>query len=140
MYETIVVGTDGSETARAAVSHAAALAQMSGAVLHVVCAYKTVIAGGLAPEAAAHYDPQAEAEQVLEQVQSELAGDGLRVETHAVPGAAAESLCEVADRTEASLIVVGSRGMTSARRFVLGSVPNRVSHSACRNVLIVHTN
>jgi nucleotide-binding universal stress UspA family protein len=139
MYESIIVGTDGSQSARGAVNHAARLAATTGAKLRVVCAYQPVVAGGLAPEAMAHYDPHAEAERILSETCREISGNGVDVEGHAVPGSAADALIDVADTHDASLIVVGSRGMTSARRFVLGSVPNRVSHNACRSVLIVHT-
>ena len=54
-------------------------------------------------------------------------------------GDAADALISVAEDTGADCIVVGSRGMSSATRFVLGSVPNRVSHHAPCDVLIVHT-
>jgi nucleotide-binding universal stress UspA family protein len=37
------------------------------------------------------------------------------------------------------LVVVGNRGMTGMRRFVLGSVPNKVAHSCSASVLIVNT-
>jgi nucleotide-binding universal stress UspA family protein len=47
-------------------------------------------------------------------------------------------LCDVAANVRADLIVVGSRGMTGARR-VLGSVPNSVAHNATCSVLIVQT-
>jgi len=40
---------------------------------------------------------------------------------------------------EADLIVVGNRGMTGARRFVLGSVPNKLSHNSPASLLIVDT-
>ena len=51
----------------------------------------------------------------------------------------ADALIEVAEQVGATLIVVGNRGMHSARRFVLGNVPNKVSHRARCNVLIVAT-
>lgn len=59
--------------------------------------------------------------------------------TVAVAGSAAEVLLSVAAETHADLIVVGNRGMTGAQRFLLGSVPSRVSHHAPCSVLIVHT-
>jgi nucleotide-binding universal stress UspA family protein len=48
-------------------------------------------------------------------------------------------LVRIADEQVAQMIVLGNRGMTGARR-VLGSVPNRVSHHAPCDVLIVTTN
>ena len=54
-------------------------------------------------------------------------------------GDAADMLVEAAEDTGADLIVVGSKGMTSATRFVLGNVPNKVSHHAPCSVLIIRT-
>jgi nucleotide-binding universal stress UspA family protein len=45
----------------------------------------------------------------------------------------------VAETEGADLIVVGNKGMTGARRFLLGNVPNKVSHHAPCSVLIVRT-
>ncbi len=46
---------------------------------------------------------------------------------------------DVAEEREAGLIVVGNKGMTGAKRFLLGSVPNKVSHHAPCSVLIIRT-
>jgi nucleotide-binding universal stress UspA family protein len=62
-----------------------------------------------------------------------------RVETFARQGDAADAILDVAEEQRADLIVVGNRGMTGAKRFLLGSVPNRVSHHAPCSVLIVRT-
>ena len=48
-------------------------------------------------------------------------------------------ICEVAEKEGVDLIVVGNKGMTGAKRFLLGSVPNQVSHHSPCNVLIVKT-
>jgi nucleotide-binding universal stress UspA family protein len=60
-------------------------------------------------------------------------------ETHQLPGDAADALLDVAEQVGADLLVVGNRGMTGARRFVLGSVPNEVSHHSPCSLLIVDT-
>ena len=61
------------------------------------------------------------------------------VRTRVGKGDPAEMLIEAAEDTGGDLIVVGSKGMASASRFVLGSVPNKVSHHAPCDVIIVHT-
>ena len=61
------------------------------------------------------------------------------MQTHAIEGEPAEAILDAAEKTEADLIVVGNKGMTGARRFLLGSVPNNVSHHAPCSVLIVRT-
>ena len=64
---------------------------------------------------------------------------GVEVETFAREGAPADAILDVAEERDADLIIVGNKGMTGARRFLLGSVPNRVSHHAPCSVLIVRT-
>jgi nucleotide-binding universal stress UspA family protein len=63
----------------------------------------------------------------------------VRVERFARPGDAADAILDVAEEQRCDLIVVGNRGMTGAKRFLLGSVPNKVSHHAPCSVLIVRT-
>ena len=54
-------------------------------------------------------------------------------------GDAADAIVDVAEEQRCDLIVVGNKGMTGAKRFLLGSVPNKVSHHAPCSVLIVRT-
>jgi nucleotide-binding universal stress UspA family protein len=76
---------------------------------------------------------------VLQRARETARGGGsVEVEVHAPKGDAADSLIKAAKEHDADLIVLGSRGMQGARR-VLGSVPNKVSHNAPCDVLIVHT-
>jgi nucleotide-binding universal stress UspA family protein len=144
MTDSIVVGTDGSATAKRAVREAIRLAKALGGEIHIVSAYEPMrgarIAG--APEAAAKVWaplPDAEVDAILDEAAAAARLDGARVRTHAVHNSPAEALLEVAGEVGASLIVVGSKGMHGARRLVLGSVPNTVSHRAGCNVLIVAT-
>ncbi len=62
---------------------------------------------------------------------------GSRCRPIPVEGAPSEAILSVAEETKADLIVVGNKGMTGARRFLLGSVPNNVSHHAPCSVIIV---
>src|ERR671924_634673 len=89
MIKSMLVATDGSETAGKAVSEAAEIAAAAGARVHVMTAYQPLRA-------------------------------------------------KVASRGTV-LVVVGNKGLRGARRFLLGSVPGKVSHHAPCSVLIVHT-
>lgn len=144
-YRNVVVGTDGSETASAAVRHAAQLAKAFGARLTVVTAYAQTPGAGA--DAA---DVPDELRWMVTDVvgAEERAGAGKTVatevgltdvRTRVGKGDPAEMLIEAAEDTGGDLIVVGSKGMASASRFVLGSVPNKVSHHAPCDVIIVHT-
>jgi nucleotide-binding universal stress UspA family protein len=54
-------------------------------------------------------------------------------------GDPANALLETAERVGADLLVIGNKGMSGVRRFVLGSVPNKISHHCPCSLLIVHT-
>ena len=144
MAEAIVVGTDGSETAKRAVEEAVRLAGALGAEVHVVSAFEPLrgakIAG--APEGAAKVWqplPDSHVESTLSQAAAGVRMKNIEVTTHAIEKDPADALLEVADKVGADMIVVGNKGMHSASRFVLGNVPNKVSHRARCNVLIVST-
>ncbi|HUI47428.1 MAG TPA: universal stress protein [Acidimicrobiia bacterium] len=149
MFDVIVVGTDGSESAGVAVEHAADLALMKGGILHIVSAYRPVSLGSVAMAASAGASPidvdqvnrgvAAEGELVCEHAAEAARRRGVKVEVHAVPGEPADVLIGVAQEVGADVLVVGNRGMSGARRFVLGSVPNKVSHHCPCSLLIVDT-
>lgn len=114
MYKRIVAGTDLSTTAKYATDRAAALAKKLGAELYLVHA-------GTDSDAPA-----------------ELAGE-YGAEAVVAPGNPADVLITQTETLGADLLVVGSVGMSGARRFLLGSVPNKVSHHAGTDLLIVKT-
>jgi nucleotide-binding universal stress UspA family protein len=145
-YRNVVVGTDGSETAELAVRSAAELAAAFGARLTVVTAFTP------RPEEEAKRVQEApedvrwaitdatSAEEHARQARTIARDMGvedvvLRVDS----GDPASLLIDAANDSGADVIVVGSKGMTSAKRFVLGSVPNKVSHHAPCDVAIIHT-
>lgn len=144
MFESIVVGTDGSPTADEAVRQAATIARLSGGRVHVVSAYRTLesyaaAAEALPPNVHDLIDPVGMAGKVLADAAAKVAAEGVLCEVHARPGDAATALLDVAGEQSADLIVVGNKGMHSKARFLLGSVPNKVSHHADCAVLIART-
>jgi nucleotide-binding universal stress UspA family protein len=146
MFKKIVVGTDGSDTAREAVRQAVDLAKSVGATVNVVSAYRPVDAGRLRRERQEipedlkwMINPREDVEALLREVTDEAKESGVSIEGFAREGEPADALIDVAEEEDADLIVVGNRGMTGASRFVLGSVPNKVSHHAPCSVMIVRT-
>jgi nucleotide-binding universal stress UspA family protein len=146
-YRSIVVGTDGSETANLAVRHAAELAKAFGSKLTIITAFTPQ--GGDAVARAQHEVPHdlqwmlTDSAQADDRAQSGAAAakaigaPEVRIRTGS--GDPAGVLLEIADEISADLIVVGSRGMTSTSRFLLGSVPNKISHHAPCDLVIVRT-
>lgn len=146
MFKSIVVGTDGSETASEAVSEAVALAQAVGASLEIVSAYEPVPAQRLreerreAPEDLQWaINARSEVDAMLADAAEPARQAGITVNVYARQGDPADAILDVAEEREADLIVVGNKGMTGAKRFLLGSVPNKVSHHAPCSVLIIRT-
>ena len=146
-YRNVLVGTDGSASAERAVEHAAAIARAFGARLTILTAFSPHAAQDIQR---AQSEAPAELRWMLtDAAQAEdkaVAGKALadrhglkNVRTRVFRGDPAEALVETADEVGADVIVVGSKGMTGTGRFLLGSVPNRVSHHAPCDVLIVHT-
>lgn len=161
-YKGILVGTDGSPTATRAVEEAAGLAAALGITPLIVCAYEPPSEEELKRLRSDPNDPVAQwkagrtqretpdefrwriaaasqAEDILERAQEHASKAGATAETRAVEGSPAEALISLAEKEGFDLIVVGSVGMTGAKRFKLGNVPHRVSHHAPTDVLILRT-
>jgi nucleotide-binding universal stress UspA family protein len=146
MFRSIVVGTDGSETAKQAVVQAAELAKSIGATIHLVSAYEPVPDQRLRDEALQAPDDlqwmvnqREDVDATLEEAATVIREAGIGVDIYARQGDPADSILDVAEEREADLIIVGNKGMTGAKRFLLGSVPNKVSHHAPCSVLIIRT-
>jgi nucleotide-binding universal stress UspA family protein len=149
VFGTIVVGTDGSSTAEKAVDVAGDLARLCGAELHVVTAYRPVRSavlagvgamGGAVPAPALFGDDErVAAEEVVRRAWQRLAQTGVSAKPSARLGEPADALLAIAEELDADLLVVGNRGMTGVRRYLLGSVADRVAHHASCSVHIVHT-
>lgn len=146
MFTRIVVGTDGSDTAAQAVGQAIELAKLTGAQLSIVSAYSPASVRRTQAEqqeapADVQYElgPREEVNFTLDAAAAEAKEAGIEVQTHPVEADPADAILNVAEEVKADLIVVGNKGMTGARRYLLGSVPNNVSHHAPCSVLIART-
>jgi nucleotide-binding universal stress UspA family protein len=134
----IVVGVDGSGTAKKAAESARDLAAALGASLHVVSAFDSdrteVFGSGSDRWIVSDADA---AEQVARTVAESLGRD-ITVTYSAARGRPADALIKEAVRMEARIIVVGNRRMQGIGR-VLGSVANSVAHNAPCDVYIANT-
>jgi nucleotide-binding universal stress UspA family protein len=146
MFGSIVVGTDGSETAREAVRQATELANSVGGSIDLVSAYEPVSSSRLREERRDvpedlewMINPREDVEATLKEAAEQIKESGVQVETYAREGDPADAILDVAEEEKADLIVVGNKGMTGAKRFLLGSVPNKVSHHAPCSVMIIRT-
>jgi nucleotide-binding universal stress UspA family protein len=145
-YQHVLVGTDGSASATEAVRHAGSLAAAFGAKLTIVTAFDPD------PERAARTRSETPEDLQWTVTDSALATEraaagravareagATDVDIYVEAGDPADIVTGTADLRGADVIVVGSKGMTSATRFLVGSVPNKISHHAPCDVIIVHT-
>ena len=146
MFQSIVVGTDGSETAGEAVREAIELANSIGASIELVSAYEPVSKERLRDESRQApedlqwmVNPREDVEATLREASERIEAAGVSVNTYAREGDPADAILDVEEERGADLIVVGNKGMTGAKRFLLGSVPNKGSHHAPCSVLIIRT-
>ena len=84
-------------------------------------------------------NPREDVDATLRDAADTVREAGVEVETFGREGDPADAILDVAEERNAGLIVVGNKGMTGAKRFLLGSVPNKVSHHAPCSVLIIRT-
>jgi nucleotide-binding universal stress UspA family protein/nitrite reductase/ring-hydroxylating ferredoxin subunit len=126
-YRTIVVGTDGSETATRAVDKATRLAKHVDGRLVIVCATSNI---GLHDYAA---------EKILTEAAARVEGNGVRATPLFREGHPERVIVDLAGENDADLIVIGNVGMGKARRFRMGPIPERIATGAPCDVLIVFT-
>ena len=123
MYQRILVGTDGSDTAAKAVARAVDLAATTGATL-------TIMTAGRGEKGQAVVDAAA----------ADHADSGVEIDTLVVDAEPVSALIDAAKAEGYDLVVVGNKGMTGPTRFFrVGAVPNKLSHHLPSSMLIVRT-
>lgn len=146
MYTNIVVGTDGSVSAQAAVKAAGEIARkFDVGKIHVVAGYRPIspaelnhVAHELPNEYRESLTPDMPGTSLVDDATTALRTMNVEVTGHPVANSGAEAILDVADDVGADLIVVGSRGNGVSKRLLRGSVSTKVAHHAPCNVMIVH--
>jgi nucleotide-binding universal stress UspA family protein len=146
-YQTIVVGTDGSDSSYRAVDKAAAVAADSGATLVIACAYEPAsqrevdhAQDELGKDVAYQVVGSAPAEDTVRTASERAVRQGAqKVETVIVVGEPVPTLTHLVRERNADLLVVGNRGLNTLAGRILGSVPSEVARKSGVDVLIVHT-
>jgi nucleotide-binding universal stress UspA family protein len=134
---TIVLGYDGSGCANCALREALALAGQLGDRLVVAYAYE--------PPGRRYGDELAAHREALEEIGEKGTGEALRkaraagveAEAELLDAKPAEGLSELARRTDARMIVVGTQGEGPLRSAILGSTPHKLLQLSERPVLAV---
>jgi len=134
----ILIGTDGSPGARAAVAYGAALAERLGAEVLLASVRPAPSAVLGAPHYQQHLHTQlARVRSALDDARAELENRGLDTDAEVLEGSPGEELLRLAAAREADLVVLGSRGRGPLRAALLGSVSAAVVAAAPVPVLVV---
>ena len=143
-YQTIVVGTDGSDSSLRAVDKAGQIAAGSGAKVVVATAYfpqsEDQRAADVLKDEGYKMSGNAPIYAILREAKDRAAAAGAtNVEEKAVVGAPVDALVDLAAEVNADLLVVGNVGLSTIAGRLLGSVPANVARRSKTDVLIVHT-
>lgn len=146
-YQTVVVGTDGSDSSYLAVDRAARIAADADATLVIACAYHparaedvTRAADELGADVAYQVVGSTPAEDSVRTAAERAKKQGVtKIDTVVVDGDPVPTLTKVVEERDADLLVVGNRGLNTLAGRILGSVPSEAARKSKVDVLIVHT-
>jgi nucleotide-binding universal stress UspA family protein len=142
-YQTVIVGTDGSDSSLRAVDRASQIATGAHAKLIIATAYFPTTDDVRAVDALTNGDPTADDASIyaiLRAARDRAQAAGAdNVEEKAIVGMPVDSLVDLVDKVNADLLVVGNFGMSTIAGRLLGSVPVNIARGAKTDVLIVHT-
>ncbi|HBC93441.1 MAG TPA: universal stress protein [Pelotomaculum sp.] len=135
MYKKILIPVDGSEKASLAARQAAELASILGSevtLFHVVPILPVDRFRSIVIE-----ESRLQGKELLEQVRKELDEFNITIDTDMVPGHPADAICLKARVDKYDLIIMGSRGLSGVKGYLMGSVSSAVTRYAPCSVLIV---
>ena len=143
MFSKILVGVDGSPFAEKALKYAVDLAKKYNAkliVIHVVLRRFYAVApseAGVLATTVFVKEMETEGKEIISKAESHVKGESVEYECRLIQGVPAEEIIKLAQTEKVDLIIMGSRGLTEVRAFLLGSVSDKVSHHAKCPTLIV---
>ena len=143
-YQTVVVGTDGSESSLRAVDRAGEVAAESNAKLFIATGYfppsDDLRAADVLKDEGYKVRGNAPIYAMLREARDRAKAAGAKnIEERPIQGAAVDALVDLTEEVKADLLVVGNVGLGSVLGRVFGSIPANVSRRAKTDVLIVHT-
>lgn len=144
MYRKILVPLDGSTLAEAALPHAEAIAKSEGAEIILLRVPIFPASGFFASEPSLamkiHEQEQAEAVNYINAKMQELKKDNIKVSVVTQDGAVPDTILAVAEETHADMIAMSTHGRTGVKRWLMGSVADKVIHHAHIPVMLIHPN
>ena len=132
MYEKILVPLDGSKLAEVALPHANELARKLGSKITLV---SVLPVGSESDDNKYHHSHRFYMQEMVKTIKQQA----INVESVILTGAPAEEIVNYADREDISLIVMGTRGQSGIKRWVLGSIADKVVSATTRPVALITT-
>jgi nucleotide-binding universal stress UspA family protein len=144
MYKKILVPLDGSPLAEAVLPHAEALAKSEGAEI-------ILLRVALTPDEGVFIHNPALAKTIIKEIEEEtedymeaevakLKQEGIRVSGITRDGFVPDTILDVAEETHADVIAMSTHGRTGVKRWLLGSVADRIVHYSHVPVMLIHPN
>ena len=143
MFSKVLIAVDGSPSAEKALECALDLAKKYGSklvIVHVVLRRFYAVApseAGVLATTVFVKELEAEGGEIMNRAESLAKSAGVEYEGRLLQGVPADEIVRIAQSEKVDLIVLGSRGLTEVRAFLLGSVSDKVSHHAKCPTLIV---
>lgn len=159
MIKKILVAYDGSETSQAALDYAAELADSHQARLFLTHVMREKEAPyspakhtppyqnneSVAPSALPDEEDTSHSENIkkdkgtflLERARNNLYLDPAQIELQVLYGEPVKKICEYAEKEDVDIIIMGNRGLHGFRKFMLGSISQKVIQNAHCPVLVV---
>lgn len=144
MYKKILVPLDGSPNAEAVLPHAEALAKSENAELIILrvpnipaaeyIALDPVVASTL------RKDIREEATNYVTQTVNTLKKDNIKAIGITKEGPVPDTILEVALETQADMIAMSTHGRTGVKRWLMGSVADKIVHHAHIPIMLIHPN
>lgn len=142
MYKKILVPLDGSTLAEAALPHAEAIAKSEDAEIILLRVPIFPASGFFASEPSLavkiHEQEQAEAVNYINAKMQELKKAHIKVSVVTQDGAVPDTILAVAEETHADMIAMSTHGRTGVKRWLMGSVADKVVHHAHIPVMLIH--
>ncbi len=139
MYDALLLATDGSSDADAALAHAVELAASTGATLHVVSVVETRTAydNAIIDPEEVRENLRSDAREALERAAAAADEAGVACHTVLEEGPPPERILATLDETQSDAIVVGATGRSGFKRLVLGGTAERLLEAAPVPVIVI---
>lgn len=138
MYDELLVPTDGSDEAEAAIAHAVDFARHYDAQVHVLYVLDTTLYSAVDElTEGVIEDLKADGKRIAREAADAIAADGVETETAVVAGGVHETIVGYTRENAIDLVVMGTHGRRGIDRYLHGSVAERVMRTTPAPLLTV---